>query len=200
MSIFGIRLKELRDESGLTQADIGKLLGKSAAAISKYEIGDRQPTLEDIASLAKHFGTTSDYMLGVSNVKINSENVAGNIAYIMNNLSIDEFISKVHEKTGKLIPREKMESYLNGRAIPKRDELDALAKYAGVEPIFFFKYSDKFISMKYSCPEMEKLDFFRTHSGFKRIINFCIKILENNIDITPFENIVDNMVNLKTKK
>ncbi|MDP4094118.1 MAG: helix-turn-helix domain-containing protein [Bacillota bacterium] len=66
MSIFGMRLKKLRDIKGQSQEDVGKALGKSRETISKYEKGEREPGISVIASMANHFGVSSDYMLGLT--------------------------------------------------------------------------------------------------------------------------------------
>lgn len=66
MSIFAERLKDLRDKKGNTQTEVGKALGKSREAVSKYEIGEREPDLEAVASLSKYFNVSADYILGIT--------------------------------------------------------------------------------------------------------------------------------------
>lgn len=66
MSLFGNRLKNLRNYTMETQDDLGKALGKSREAVSKYEKGDREPDLNVLTSLAKHFNVSADYMLGLT--------------------------------------------------------------------------------------------------------------------------------------
>jgi transcriptional regulator with XRE-family HTH domain len=64
MSIFGERLRSLRDKRGQKQIDVGKLVGKSRETICKYEIGDREPDINTLNALAEQFGVTTDYILG----------------------------------------------------------------------------------------------------------------------------------------
>lgn len=59
------RLKELREENGMKQSELGKLLNVQDAAISKYESGDIPLTGEKIIQLAEYFGVTTDYLLGL---------------------------------------------------------------------------------------------------------------------------------------
>lgn len=66
MSKFAERLKDLRDRKGHTQTEVGKALGKSREAVSKYEIGEREPDLEAVASLSRYFNVSADYILGIS--------------------------------------------------------------------------------------------------------------------------------------
>lgn len=75
MSVFAERLKILRDNRGQTQDEVGKAVGKSREAVSKYEIGEREPDVIGIASLARHFNVSSDYMLGITD---DSELLIGN--------------------------------------------------------------------------------------------------------------------------
>lgn len=69
MSLFVERLKNLRDGEGTFQKTIGQLAGKSREPVSKYETGEREPDLLDMAALAKHFQITSDYVLGLTDNK-----------------------------------------------------------------------------------------------------------------------------------
>lgn len=197
LSIFGSRLRELRAEMGETQEDIAKILGKSIGAISKYEMGERQPGLDDIANLVKYFNTTSDYMLGLSNVRLNVENIGENIRIIMSGRSADKFVADVAEKTGKQIVAEKMESYAAGKSLPTVEDLKALAAFAGVEPSFFLKNPEKVMNKEYSCKEMEELDRFEKTQLFKRVLRLAINILRYQLDVEPFEKFVQSMVQLK---
>ena len=48
--ILGERLKELRTKFGFTQADISSLLGVDQSLISKYESGERQVSMRNLAT------------------------------------------------------------------------------------------------------------------------------------------------------
>lgn len=65
MSNFGERLRELRIEKGLSQAKLAKLTGLSQPSIAMWELQGRSPTAEPIIILARFFGVTSDYLLGL---------------------------------------------------------------------------------------------------------------------------------------
>lgn len=60
------RLKEIRQEKNLSQADIAKALGVTRQAISLYEKGDRELKLETWQKLADFFNVPVDYLLGIS--------------------------------------------------------------------------------------------------------------------------------------
>lgn len=53
-------LKQLREEKGYTQADLGKKLGVSKSAISMWENGCRFPRFEDLETIADFFGVSLD--------------------------------------------------------------------------------------------------------------------------------------------
>ena len=57
-------LKDLREEKGLTQAQLGKELGLDQTTISQYERGVREPDFQILKKLRDYFGVTADYLLG----------------------------------------------------------------------------------------------------------------------------------------
>ena len=66
---FAQRLKELREENGLSQRQLEvKLAGKiTKSAICNWELGKRTPNLEAVIILADFFGVTLDYIAGREN-------------------------------------------------------------------------------------------------------------------------------------
>ena len=52
MFVFGKRLKELRKDKGLTQQQLGDMVGVTKVSICCYENGTRTPTLETLVDLA----------------------------------------------------------------------------------------------------------------------------------------------------
>lgn len=66
MTEFGKILRELRKENKVTQPELAEAIGVSNGMISFWESGKCEPTLSNIIKLAKFFGVTSDYLLGLS--------------------------------------------------------------------------------------------------------------------------------------
>ena len=60
------RLKDLRARKGISQSELGAILGVTANAISNYEVGIRGLDAETICRLCDVFGCTADYLLGRS--------------------------------------------------------------------------------------------------------------------------------------
>ena len=67
---FGENLKKLRKGRGMTQSELGGKIGLSKAVISKYETGLGYPSFDVLIRIAKFFGVTTDYLLGVSGDKL----------------------------------------------------------------------------------------------------------------------------------
>lgn len=57
-------LIELRTESGLTQSDVGSIVGKSPNAVASWEQGLSLPDVVTLYKLAKHYNKSMDYMYG----------------------------------------------------------------------------------------------------------------------------------------
>lgn len=59
------KIRELRDESNLTQAELARNLGITQDSISLWEKGKRIPDTVYIVKLAQFFDVSTDYLLGV---------------------------------------------------------------------------------------------------------------------------------------
>ena len=64
------RLKDLREDRDLRQADVASAVGIDQRSLSNYETGKTNPDSETVIKLAKFFGVTCDYLLGVSNINL----------------------------------------------------------------------------------------------------------------------------------
>ncbi|MBQ6932091.1 MAG: helix-turn-helix transcriptional regulator [Clostridia bacterium] len=62
---FYERLKDLRVDKELTQADIAKLLNTTRQQISKWETGVQMMGVDKYITLAKFYNISLDYLLGV---------------------------------------------------------------------------------------------------------------------------------------
>lgn len=61
---FKQRLKELRSEKGMTQTDVARQLNMSKMAVSHWEKGNSEPSIEQLKALAAMFDTSVDYLVG----------------------------------------------------------------------------------------------------------------------------------------
>mgnify|MGYP003370866330 FL=1 len=62
------RLKELREQKNLTQAQLSKFLNISASTIGMYEQGRRFPDENLLKHISQYFNVSIDYLLGLTNV------------------------------------------------------------------------------------------------------------------------------------
>lgn len=66
MAIYGFRLKELREERGVSMMTLAKAIGVSDTAVCKWENQDSEPKLSYIIKLADYFNCSADYLIGRS--------------------------------------------------------------------------------------------------------------------------------------
>ena len=64
-----MRLKDLREDSDLTQFALADYLHIKQSTYSQYENGRRKIPLELLIALAKYYDTSLDYIVGLTDVK-----------------------------------------------------------------------------------------------------------------------------------
>ncbi|MDU4959528.1 MAG: helix-turn-helix transcriptional regulator [Sporomusaceae bacterium] len=63
------RLRDLREDQDLNQREIAELLNVSQATYSRYESGTLDIPSVSLIKLAKFYGTSVDYLLGLTDRK-----------------------------------------------------------------------------------------------------------------------------------
>lgn len=61
---IGSRIRFLREQSDLTQAELADTIGVTASAIGLYENDKREPSLKVLNKFADYFNSSADYLLG----------------------------------------------------------------------------------------------------------------------------------------
>ncbi len=64
-----MRLKDLREDSDIKQKDIADYLHIKQNTYSQYENGQRQLPIDILIKLAGYYDTSTDYILGLSDIK-----------------------------------------------------------------------------------------------------------------------------------
>lgn len=85
MARFNDRLRQLRQDAGLSQMEFSKQLklymgvqkGCSKSSINMYERGEREPGIETLEAIADYFNVDMDYLIGKSEYK-NRHSIANN--------------------------------------------------------------------------------------------------------------------------
>lgn len=62
--MYGKRLREIRQEKGITQKELANLLSTTQSTIGKYEREELEPNVETIINICKIFNVSADYLLG----------------------------------------------------------------------------------------------------------------------------------------
>lgn len=107
-------LKELRQSKGLTQQELGDLVGISASNVRMIEKNQRNGSLDVVSKLADYFNVSIDYLEGKTNYK-NSTEIATNIINklielnIINNVNEinDDILNMISDFTNKTICENK---------------------------------------------------------------------------------------------
>ena len=66
---FSDRLKELREEKGLTQKEFATLLNINRATVAGYESQGKEPNFDRLKEFATFFDVSVDYLVGFSDVR-----------------------------------------------------------------------------------------------------------------------------------
>lgn len=64
-----MRLKDLREDSDIPQRVVAEFLNIKQNTYSQYENGRRQIPFELLIRLAEYFNVSTDYLLGVTDIK-----------------------------------------------------------------------------------------------------------------------------------
>jgi len=66
---MNLRLREIREDSDITQKQIAQYLMCDQSLYSKYERGEREIPLHLLLELARYYNVSLDYLAGLTNVK-----------------------------------------------------------------------------------------------------------------------------------
>ncbi len=95
--LFCKRIKLLRQGNDWSQANLAKHMGLSQQSVAKWETGQSTPTPEALTKLARLFGTTTDYILGVSDDAFAEKTQDTNIKYALWGGDADEISDEMLE-------------------------------------------------------------------------------------------------------
>lgn len=68
-SPFATNMRILMKERRITQDELAAKIGKTKQSVSQYVNGDSEPGYETLAKIADFFSVSTDYLLGISNIK-----------------------------------------------------------------------------------------------------------------------------------
>ncbi len=108
----GDRLRALRKNKDMTQAELGKLLNMSHSAINRYENDINLPDINTISRLSEIFNVSTDYLLDKSDLRnIQKDSKDEEILQLAMDI-IEIYIKKGKIKKGEKITSEQREKIL----------------------------------------------------------------------------------------
>lgn len=69
MANYRERLRNIREDQDLTQAELGKVLNKSQQGYNHIEAGRAEPKIDDLVKLCKFYNLSADYLIGITDKK-----------------------------------------------------------------------------------------------------------------------------------
>ena len=69
MADYRQRMRDIREDRDLTQAELGKLLNKSQQGYNHIETGRAELKIDDLIKLCKFYNLSADYIIGLTNKK-----------------------------------------------------------------------------------------------------------------------------------
>lgn len=121
--MIGNRLRILREYNGISQKELGEILGVSTSTIGMYEREQREPNDEIKLKICEKLNCSLDFLMGLSNsIRANSQNKK--LIPVYNNAIEQKIIGKIEFE---LKEYEKVENYF-ALKYDKNDLLPAIEK------------------------------------------------------------------------
>lgn len=162
---LGNRIKSRRQALGFNQTDLARKLNCTQAALSQYENGSREPGLHDLSNIACCLNTTTDYLLGLTDIASTEMHVKIIGDYLG---FTEESIDKLHS----MFERYKSQTY-------EVNILEEVKMISGLEP------GDEGYDVDYNFAQNSAFLDLRDHT---RIINEFICSQEFSVFISKIKN------------
>ena len=102
-NILGKRITLLREEKGINQIELAKILNVSNTTLSQYESGKRVPNDEIKKHLAEYFRVSIDFLLGLTDIRESAYQLIKNGAVLAQEpTEIDKIYSSLPPEEKKL--------------------------------------------------------------------------------------------------
>ena len=89
------RIKQLREQHGLTQAELAKQLGITRSSVNAWEMGISVPSTQYIVELAHKFKVTTDYLLCINSTTIDVSDLTESDIHLLHEIIV-HLRSKLH--------------------------------------------------------------------------------------------------------
>lgn len=150
--MFSERLRELRNEKEISQKELAAELFVSQQTVAKWETDRSTPNPEMISKIAQYFEVSSDYLLGISNLKSaavkNSEAADENKKMSVLNKKDERQIEKILERAKKELTSQEGLMFDGDPASPEAIESILSAMELGLQAAKM-KNKEKYTPKKY---------------------------------------------------
>lgn len=103
MLLFSKRLKEVRKNSGLTQQQLGDMVGVTKVSVCCYEKGTRTPTLDTLIDIADALHVEFTYLLGNDNYVVADDDEEYGMNIAKDELNLIRVLRNHHELYEKMV-------------------------------------------------------------------------------------------------
>jgi transcriptional regulator with XRE-family HTH domain len=134
------KLRELRKSFGETQAEIARMLNVSDNTITKWELGQREPSFRNLKMLATHFNVSTDYLL--SDVEVTT-NFKSKPKTALQQLRAEQHMTLNELQEATSINRATLSLYERETRRKSLNQLAALADYYNVSLDYIFGRTEK---------------------------------------------------------
>lgn len=124
--MINLKLKQIREENGITQAELARKMGVAASTIGSYEQGIREPDHKNLVQLSRVLGVTVDRLLGADCCL--SETIANNMKIMIESIGITQ--EELANKCG--ITSVTISRYVTKERTPHIENLIKIADYFNV--------------------------------------------------------------------
>lgn len=202
-------LRKIIDQSGMTREQVAKKIGCDTSSITKYYNGERNPKTDIVIKLAKLFNTTTDYLLGLTDVQtmyndlrfvceytglsekaieklhdleFDSDTLMGNVSDFMakNREALDEFKIK-----DEIIDYKKLFNFVNASSLPNY----SIAADKFIRSRFFDEILSSFISQNEVSKQIIKMnDINENRIEVDQLSDDDLYCLYLDVRMTDFKN------------
>lgn len=95
---FGEKLKRIREEKGMSQDELGALLGTSKQVISRYETGQRTPKITTAKEYASILGIPLNYLIDDSSSSVSDNGYSSAELNSRDHRDIAKYMDEMREK------------------------------------------------------------------------------------------------------
>ncbi len=149
MNLFAQRLREFRNEAGLSQKKFGEYLGLKSTSYPNYEKYNTYPKIEDLKKIAIMLDISLDYLCG----RIDDKKRLTDNYRVRNDILFSERLKELRQQNGMtqlqvteeigLLAKSDYVEYERGKSIPPLPRLIALADLFGVSLDYLVGFEEK---------------------------------------------------------